>query len=1759
MSGATPHAILSAIQGGDPQAAVRLGRERLADLPDDGETWFLLGIAQRRLGDSAGAVQSYRHALGTHAAHADVWFNLGNALQDLGEVAQALEAYAAAIGRQPDHVGAREQIVRLAPAAGRPDLALAASAALAAAEPENLDRQIAWMRTLREAGQWDEARRVFETALPRGLDRAAVLIEGGMILEHFGDHQALVALYERLDGLLPDNPMVKFHLGLNRLRINRNTPALGALREAESLGLAEKALWVNLGTALARLDRVDEALTYLERAAPAYETDPSAYVFAFALRQKICDWRGHAELPETLLAPAVAGANPDAYPALPFPFTAFPGRIDEGDQLVIARRFAAFVARGITPYGQHPAAGRGRRIRLGYLSADFHDHATAHLMLGMFKRHDRERIEVVAYSYGPDDGSDYRRRIRAEVERFVDLAALSDRDAAARIHADGIDVLVDLKGYTREARTGILAWRPAPVQVAWLGYPGSMGAPFIDYALVDARVVPAEAALHYSETLLYMPDCYQVNDDEQAVAATVPSRAEAGLPAKGFVFCSFCAHYKIDPAAFDAWAAILARVPGSVLWLIDGYPQARENLRREIAARGIAPDRLVFAARQRKDLHLARHRLADLFLDTFAYNAHTTMSDALWAGLPAITIPGRTFATRVGVSLLQAAGLPELVAPDAAAYVELAVALARDRKRLATLRDRLAATREASPLFDTAGFVRDWEAHVETIARVPVAGERRARQEALLKAAIGELEAGRPDQALTGAEAALDEGCARPDAWNVHAVALRRLGRLPAADRAYRHGLGLKPDYADMLGNRANLLRDEDRLAEALPLYREAVRLAPGNRSALSNLASALSAHAEPAAQLEVLRAAERLEPGNADTHWDKALALLMLGRIGEGLAEYEWRHARRNPPPRDYPRPPWKGEALEGRRLFLHWEQGYGDVIQFLRFVPLAAARGGTVYLEVQPGLGGFAAAQPGVAGAVEPGQTLPEFDCWASLLSVPHLLGIDETNLPAARPYLRVPHGAAEAWRPSLARSGRKARPRVGLVWAGNPNVKSDRLRSPRLAPLLPLFAIKDVEWVLLQHGDGRRDLEGVKLPPHCQDPAARIRDFGDTAAIMAELDLVISSDTSTAHLAAALGCETWVLLSFASDWRWGLGETSAWYPGVRLFRQPAIGNWDEPVRGLAAALGKRFGLKVPASRTSPARAPANGPASEAGAALLQEAFALYQRGRERLARRLARASLMENPVRPDAWCLLGVVERHLGENGAAERAYRRAIALLPGYADAWYNLGNLLRGDKRLDEARAAYGKVVALRPDHAQALSLLSDVHRELQDLQAAEAAARRALALHPSFAEAWGHLGNVLNDRECFDEAVACYDKALSLPEPPPETLYNKGVALQRSRHVEESVACYRAILAAKPQEVPAHYNLATALLTLGGFAEGFREYEWRLAKPDLRPRPYPQPAWNGERLDGRRLFLYWEQGYGDSIQFLRFVPRLQALGARVVLELQAGLKGVAAAIPGVEAVCEPGDEAPGFDVQAPLISVPARLGLASPATAMPYLSVPGDVATRWKQRLGPRGTARRVGLVWAGNPNVKNDRVRSPRLAPLLPLLALPGIEWVILQQGDGRRDLEMAGLPEDLRDLAAEARDFTDTAAIMLGLDLMISSDTSTAHLAAALGCPAWTLLHYAADWRWMAGATTDWYPAMRLFRQPEPGDWTTPVAQMAEALAAFVAVSRPAPAALSADRLAGASAPGRPGPRQRSEGCHEAAIGLDPLPQGEGGGEGA
>jgi predicted O-linked N-acetylglucosamine transferase (SPINDLY family) len=348
-------------------------------------------------------------------------------------------------------------------------------------------------------------------------------------------------------------------------------------------------------------------------------------------------------------------------------------------------------------------------LRIGYFSADLHNHATMHLLAGVLECHDRDAFEIHAFSYGPEIEDAMRARARATVDHFHECARLSDGAIIATARKAGIDIAVDLKGYTQDARLAPFAARLAPVQVSYLGYPGTVGADFLDYILADATVLPLDQQRFYDEKIIHLPDSYQANDDRRVIAPDTPPRAEAGLPADRFVYCCFNNAYQITSEIFASWMRILAAVPGSVLWLLANDSDSIARLRGAAETQGVDPARLVFGPSLPSAQHLARHRLADLFLDTLPYNAHTTASDALWAGLPVLTQLGQAFAGRVAASLLNAVGLPEMITRDAAAYEALSIAIGRDPARAAALRAKLAAAIPTAPLFNTPLFTRHLE------------------------------------------------------------------------------------------------------------------------------------------------------------------------------------------------------------------------------------------------------------------------------------------------------------------------------------------------------------------------------------------------------------------------------------------------------------------------------------------------------------------------------------------------------------------------------------------------------------------------------------------------------------------------------------------------------------------------------------------------------------------------------------------------------------------------------------------------------------------------------------------------------------------------------------------------------------------------------------------------------------------------------------------------------------------------------------------
>jgi predicted O-linked N-acetylglucosamine transferase (SPINDLY family) len=410
----------------------------------------------------------------------------------------------------------------------------------------------------------------------------------------------------------------------------------------------------------------------------------------------LCDWQGLDSLDALVATRIVAGE------AVADPFEVLAAPISTLHQ----RQCAEVYVNNKYPAGTI-ALWNGKkythdRIRLGYLSADLFQHATAGLMAGLFELHDRSRFEVTAFSFGPPSNDAMRQRLEKSFEHSIEVRDKSDQEIAKLARDREIDIAVDLKRFTNESRPGIFARRPAPVQVSYLGYPGTMGAPYIDYLIADATLIPKDQRRHYIEKIAYLPNSYQVNDSTRPVAVPRFSRRDMGLPEQGFVLCSFNNNYKITPQVFDIWMRLLRKVDGSVLWLLEANETAAKNLRAEARARGVGDERLVFAKRVGWDAHMARHRLADLFLDTFPCNAHTTASDALWEGLPILTCLGETFVGRVAASLLHAVGLPELVTHSHTEYESLALALATDPRQLSGIRQKLAQNRTTHPLFDTA-------------------------------------------------------------------------------------------------------------------------------------------------------------------------------------------------------------------------------------------------------------------------------------------------------------------------------------------------------------------------------------------------------------------------------------------------------------------------------------------------------------------------------------------------------------------------------------------------------------------------------------------------------------------------------------------------------------------------------------------------------------------------------------------------------------------------------------------------------------------------------------------------------------------------------------------------------------------------------------------------------------------------------------------------------------------------------------------------
>jgi predicted O-linked N-acetylglucosamine transferase (SPINDLY family) len=694
---------LAAHRRGAIAEAAPLYRRVLEVAPTNNVACTNLAVIATAAGDLNEAEAMFRRAVELKPDAAEAHYNLGFILQEQGKLDAAIESYRRALALRPDMPQAYTNLGVALQHLGKLDEAVAAFRQAVTGNPKHADAYFNLGAVLRVQGFVDEAAAAYKRVIELDPSHAAARNNLALILSEAGELGAADALQRQAVGQWPDYAEGHNNLGAILLDQGRPQEALDALRAALKLKPDYPEAYLNMGNALRELGSLAEAIDAYRRAIELRPTYAEALAQLVYHRARACDWTDAAAAEATLLSAVRQNAA-----RIP-PFMLMATGASAADQLLCARKWVEHFAVPEQQVFRHHAAPRDGRLRVGYLSSDFYDHATAYLTAELIERHDRNRFEIHGYSYGPDPGGDMRARLASAFDRFTDIDALAHRDAAARIRADDVDILVDLKGHTHRARPKILAFRPAPVQVNYLGYPGTMGAPFIDYIIADEFIVPRDRQMLFAEKLAYLPDCYQPNDTRREVAAA-PGRAVSGLPAQGFVFCAFNNSFKITPDFFAIWMRLLQQVPGSVLWLLESNALVRRNLTAAAVAAGVEPARLVFAPMVKHRDHLARHRLADLFLDTLPCNAHTTASDALWAGLPVLTCVGETFASRVAGSIVRAAGLSELAATSPRDYEALALALARDPARLAGIRSRLGSGRLSLPLFAMAKRTRNLEA-----------------------------------------------------------------------------------------------------------------------------------------------------------------------------------------------------------------------------------------------------------------------------------------------------------------------------------------------------------------------------------------------------------------------------------------------------------------------------------------------------------------------------------------------------------------------------------------------------------------------------------------------------------------------------------------------------------------------------------------------------------------------------------------------------------------------------------------------------------------------------------------------------------------------------------------------------------------------------------------------------------------------------------------------------------------------------------------
>jgi len=930
-----------------------------------------------------------------------------------------------------------------------------------------------------------------------------------------------------------------------------------------------------------------------------------------------------------------------------------------------------------------------------------------------------------------------------------------------------------------------------------------------------------------------------------------------------------------------------------------------------------------------------------------------------------------------------------------------------------------------------------------------------------------------------------------------HAICQYNLGRAWYSQRQFKNAIScfekaiaLDPSYFKAIYNLGSAHYRVRNLDKSIDYYKQALKLSPDQIDIYSNIGACYGKKGDISTAISWHQKSLDMSPDYADGHYNMGISLLLDGRLKEGFQSYEWRLKRSDFPKPGYAQPLWDGSEFRNKTLLVYMEQGFGDAIQFVRYLPLVKVFGGTVILMCHPHVQSLFEYAKGADQVITEKDPLPSFDLHISLMSLPAIFQTGLDTIPAETPYLSIPLEPNASMNNII--DAHKQKLNLGFVWAGNPSNKHDHDRSIPLHMFSYLSKVKGIQMFSLQkeqRGDSLQLFDFVDLAPYIQD-------FSDTAYAISKMDLIISVDTSVAHLAGAIHHPVWILLPKIPDWRWLLDRSdSHWYPSARLFRQTESGVWSDVFNSVVRALCGI--LNISESHDIPEITPSSSIAEQ----LIQQGNHFFNQNQIEPAIQKYDESLTLKPDNINVLFNLGASYLQLNQLDKSIGYFNKVIKLDPVHEQALNNLGIAYQKMGKKELSISAFESALERRPESSRTLFNLGNVYKNNQLFDKAESYYLKAIAIQPDFFACMNNLADTYISVGRYHDALQLLNQAIEKCRDYPEFYFNKGLVLLRMGAYESAIPFLRKTIEMQNDSIDAHYSLSFCLLVLGHLKEGFQLHEWRIPK---RPEEhnYGLKRWKGESYEGKRLLVYCEQGFGDCIHFARYLPQIKQKGGTVVLGCGPELYPLFMHLKGVDQVVKDGDHFQPCDLQVSIVSLPflCQTTLKNIPSETPYFFIP----ERSHDMLDPLVYQRKnnfcIGLVWSGSPTHKDDKERSIAYDIFAPLKSLENVQVFSFQKKSGIS--QICELMQWI-DLSPYLNHFLDTAYAARKMDLIITVDTSMAHLAGALALPVWVLIPTLPDWRWLLKREdSPWYPTMNLFRKGKSETWSDVVNRLVDRL---------------------------------------------------------